>query len=366
MTLQQRILWIDYAKLIGIYFVILGHIKLINSQWDIWIFSFHMPLFFILSGITEKRNDTLLNTVKKGLRTLIIPYFIFYLIYYIWWLIKDLRFNEFYYKDDFVRPILGMLLVDEKSISYAIMLAIPLWFLVALFFVKLLFRIGLLYKKWYISILLLNVGAVLFVFFLKKTGLNIFFSIDSAIMAIPFYTFGFLIGNKPFKIHNHYNIFIKLLISIVFIFVGYTLCHVNGVVNISNFFYGKNLFVFYLNGIVGSIGIIFFSQLFSNIENKLLLYLGANTLIILAFHNIINGIVCRFYAFLSMGVSFPEDKSFTIIEACLISLIVLLLSVIPIFIIRKYFPFIIQGNPSKSRRKQDEKVLYYHKNNCSC
>lgn len=48
-TATDRINWIDCIKGIGIYFVILGHIYKCNNI-GIWIYSFHMPLFFILSG----------------------------------------------------------------------------------------------------------------------------------------------------------------------------------------------------------------------------------------------------------------------------------------------------------------------------
>jgi fucose 4-O-acetylase-like acetyltransferase len=57
-----RIKWVDYAKGVGIFLVVLGHTLrgLHSSQIiadspafhfvDSWIYSFHMPLFFVLSG----------------------------------------------------------------------------------------------------------------------------------------------------------------------------------------------------------------------------------------------------------------------------------------------------------------------------
>lgn len=55
---KQRVAFLDYAKAIGIILVVLGHV--INTQGNIlpsgkivlqYIYSFHMPLFFIISGI---------------------------------------------------------------------------------------------------------------------------------------------------------------------------------------------------------------------------------------------------------------------------------------------------------------------------
>ena len=46
---SDRVEWIDAAKGIGIILVVLGHIWLIGPGQKI-INSFHMPLFFFLSG----------------------------------------------------------------------------------------------------------------------------------------------------------------------------------------------------------------------------------------------------------------------------------------------------------------------------
>ncbi len=49
----DRIYWIDCAKGITILLVIIGH-SIYNPMVRGPIFSFHMPLFFILSGMTYK------------------------------------------------------------------------------------------------------------------------------------------------------------------------------------------------------------------------------------------------------------------------------------------------------------------------
>ena len=52
-AIKTRVNWIDYAKAIAMVLVIFGHIATRNCLKD-WIYSFHMPLFFSLSGITLK------------------------------------------------------------------------------------------------------------------------------------------------------------------------------------------------------------------------------------------------------------------------------------------------------------------------
>jgi fucose 4-O-acetylase-like acetyltransferase len=64
---RARITWVDYAKGVGIFLVVLGHtLRGLHSSRiiaddaafrsvDSWIYSFHMPLFFLLSGLFAER-----------------------------------------------------------------------------------------------------------------------------------------------------------------------------------------------------------------------------------------------------------------------------------------------------------------------
>lgn len=46
----QRIKWIDLTKGVAIFLMVCGHTG-IPSLISNWIWSFHMPLFFIISGM---------------------------------------------------------------------------------------------------------------------------------------------------------------------------------------------------------------------------------------------------------------------------------------------------------------------------
>lgn len=87
-----RIAWIDFAKGIGIALVVLGHaLRGLRSSGilatdheaefrfvDAWIYSFHMPLFFLLSGLfanRECRRDPG-RFVRNKLATIAYPYFV--------------------------------------------------------------------------------------------------------------------------------------------------------------------------------------------------------------------------------------------------------------------------------------------------
>lgn len=84
---KERIGWIDCAKGIAILLVIFGHSIGGGSRAEAVlrgvIFSFHMPLFFILSSLTFRPsvdgNDFLKKT-EKAFKHLIIPALILYVI----------------------------------------------------------------------------------------------------------------------------------------------------------------------------------------------------------------------------------------------------------------------------------------------
>jgi acyltransferase len=46
----MRLNYLDNMKAIGIFFVVLGHSAWLNPKLFQFIYSFHMPLFFVISG----------------------------------------------------------------------------------------------------------------------------------------------------------------------------------------------------------------------------------------------------------------------------------------------------------------------------
>ena len=86
-SIAKRCEWIDTAKGIAIFLVVLGHsvqyylCKDNNEGHVIWrfIYSFHMPFFFILSGYVIGLKPLVIN-VKGKAKRLLIPYFMWALV----------------------------------------------------------------------------------------------------------------------------------------------------------------------------------------------------------------------------------------------------------------------------------------------
>ena len=74
----------DFAKGVGIILMVLGHCYSAGNGENIlcWLYSFHMPLFFIIPGIVyglyrRQTTNTFWTITKKKAKRLLIPYFFF-------------------------------------------------------------------------------------------------------------------------------------------------------------------------------------------------------------------------------------------------------------------------------------------------
>src|SRR5689334_711901 len=77
--------WVDSAKGIGIILVLLGHTP-IPVEYKLFIYAFHMPLFFFIGGLflnMEKSSDVFF---KDKIRSLLLPYIVFAVFSYLVWL----------------------------------------------------------------------------------------------------------------------------------------------------------------------------------------------------------------------------------------------------------------------------------------
>jgi fucose 4-O-acetylase-like acetyltransferase len=91
---HARVAWVDYCKGFGIFYVVFGHVLggLVPSgivsdsaQYrfvDGWLYAFHMPLFFFLSGLFawQSGSQPFGRFISKKVATLVYPYFVWSLL----------------------------------------------------------------------------------------------------------------------------------------------------------------------------------------------------------------------------------------------------------------------------------------------
>lgn len=328
--MQNRINWIDWAKVFTMIFVILGHAQYKDSEVEIrnFIYSFHMPLFIFLSGYLFKKESTLAESIKKDIKGLILPYILLSLISFSIFYLPDYLLGKAHFLH-FHNTIYHFFVGGVSSPSGA------LWFLLCLFFIKAYAYITLNQKK-YIQILICIVLPILCNFLIKGLHIDLIWGIDSAMIGLPFFILGFYCKKNKnlLKIPNKRTLLSVFIISTIILIL---INKIQGRVDISGCGMGKYPILYFVASIIGCMMVFSFSQLFNDLSNKLLKTLSTGTLLILAFHPQIFNYIIRF-----------DFKIFSFFEINILtntvnSIITLIIFYYPIILVMKYCPILI-GN----------------------
>lgn len=82
---QQRIEWLDLAKVLTMFLVIFDHLGLRNSYVSDWVWLFHLPAFFLISGVFYKQPSSFIVGLKKDALRLLLPVVIWWGIGMVTW-----------------------------------------------------------------------------------------------------------------------------------------------------------------------------------------------------------------------------------------------------------------------------------------
>lgn len=316
----KRIDYLDYTKGFGILLVILGHIYDASNPIKIWLYSFHMPLFFIISGFFAK-NTEFKVLFKKKFKSLVIPYISFGII------------------------TMGLMIVTNNGLNgefkeyvYFFITGVgrdALWFLPCLFLIEVIFNIIIKIKN--------NKYKIFIVFILFLIGLCGAHFINSMILTTLYRAFvglGFYsIGNYMYDKLKTTNI---STIILVLLFTGSSIATIyNGCVDLWGLNFG-NRFIYVFCSIVNSFCIItLFKKVSNNKEIKPLKFFGINTLIIMSTQQLIINHINKI-----TGINY-----YNTLYGIVIFLVVILIEIPIIEIINRYLPFMI-GKFSKKKNVQ--------------
>lgn len=282
--MNKRLDWLDIAKALGIILVVIAH-SLPESFFKLWIYSFHMPLFFFISGIFINynfiSNESSDNFILKKIKTIFIPYFYFGIINTV-----------------FLIPVWGLTNTID-SLKYSGISGGPTWFLFSLFLSEILIYILINNTKNNFYFLLLLIASLIIGYFLDENNIIITLYLSNIFISVFFVGVGFLLGKYIIKynaevtnVKEQKYIYILLIILIASFVVNYlTVIQTSTRLDI---IYNKlgNPITMILGAFSGILFLFAFSILISNIKIQIiqdfLSYIGKNTLIIFALHMIVN------------------------------------------------------------------------------
>jgi acyltransferase len=199
---MKRLNYLDNLKGFGIIMVIMGHMSLLPIGVNHLIYSFHMPLFFLISGyLYNPKNNSIYDEIKINFNRYIIPYFKIGLIcFFIWGIVIKLLKKQ----DINIWDSLYSLLFN----TYDKINCTPIWFLYTLFFSFIIFKF-LLRFNYIFSIFIL----IILSYFLSNFESN-FISINSFLAS-----FYILLGyqSKFLNFNKKYLILVLIIIIILLV-----------------------------------------------------------------------------------------------------------------------------------------------------
>ncbi len=298
MTDKKRIAYIDLAKGIGMVLVLCGHLQndtvfsfsTYIRNFCLWIFSFHMPLFFIISGMLFAAKGEIPDTkvfLKKRFSAIMIPYLLFSLFYFLIIIYGVFVSHSMELPDLFVQ-------LWYAVCFYGINV---LWFLPALFFAEMIFAFIMKRfdgKKRWIVMLLLTIAALCInearAFLPKDAALwlradEFIVTLIRPVIACSFISIGYLIQKRNVSCHK-----IKCIILLILLFaVNLAVVIFNSPVDLRSMVL-NNYLLYYVGAVSGSGFIILLSYLLTLLWKSekafpLLRFFGRNSLVFMAVHN---------------------------------------------------------------------------------
>ncbi|MCG7496847.1 acyltransferase family protein [Vibrio sp. Of7-15] len=320
----MRVEKVDIAKGIGIICIIISHCFISGTPLHKWLYSFHIPLFFYMSGLFYKERSTN-ELIKTRFNTLIKPYFFFAitslsLYFFIGYFSHSINITT----DDSINKWVGIFYANGYD---KWMFNITLWFLPCLFFLENIYN--LIYRKTprrYVELIIVIVVLIGYqMSFYPYIYLPI--SADVAFVALLFYHMG-----NVTKKHTLSDNSFGLISFLVFLGISLFLIEYSELVNMSHREYG-NLLMLYIQGVIGVCMVISLSNFIK--KSSVLSFFGQNSLIILGTHTII---ISLFMGLLpKIGINYSSEIGKTIQS------FILCITVLPIviFILNYKFSFFL-------------------------
>lgn len=286
---KKRVVFLDVAKAIGIFLVVLGHAYPPSGVVKL-IYAFHMPLFFFISGylFSFDKYPSAGRFFKTKALHLLVPYFFLNVISYLFWLLVSRNFGiDNAISVPVYKPLIGMLY--GNGIDDFLHHCVPLWFLICLFVVECLFYVA--FKNVRYKLLLLVAFAVIGYLDHYFKIVRLPWSINIAFTAIVFYGAGNLFKNYLNKLLAT-KTWLLAASALVLIAVMGLIATRNGVPDMNGRIYNNYLF-FIVGAFSGTVAVLLFSKLVEIRFGRVsaIEFLSMNTLVILGFHKIVGELI---------------------------------------------------------------------------
>lgn len=334
-----RIAWVDYAKSLAIFLVVLLHVHC-DPIVTRYINALIMPLFFILSGylFTYQRNPSHKQFVIKRSRQILFPYLWIGLVAWAAWVVVLRHYGEdANIEQPWYLPLTGLF----AGISPLLIQDIPLWSLLSFFVVEMAFYPTGRTISTTIAVVLMSfiLSAIITSMVPQETLSRLPLVLGPSLTGLGFYALGHLW--REISDGGKFN---RYLFSWPVLIVALVLFIVSGGANNNVEFYickFNNYGLFLVSSVSGSIAAISLMNLLAKAigTNKFVRFVSNGTLIICGFHLLVFALI-KGVALLAFDLE-PYEIMSGYAKGIAFAVVAFSVTLPIVWVIRKYLRFLV-------------------------
>ena len=279
MQKTQRINWIDWAKAAAVTTVVFCHLPQ-SQDWFYYRYlqSCIITIFFFLSGYLKKDRGSAKDNWSKYWHSLVIPYFLYNLLIYPFWIIR------FYLQNgglpnlaEAMKPVIGTLLLQSES-SISVPLDGPLWYLPAILFMHLLIDFLRNKRSFQAIMTLLCALSVVLYGANKLYGFAPYLTVMGIFRRLPYFYLGYVLRQKQLfgNVNRNHDAIGFLGCFALSLLTFYWHLHED--------VFALHILLFYPVNFLFLFGVLYGSKLLNSHSPKWMVNLSVGTLVIIGLH----------------------------------------------------------------------------------
>jgi hypothetical protein len=287
--MKERINWIDWGKTLAVITVVFCHLPQ-SQEWFYFRYlqTCIISIFFFLSGYLKKDRGSDKGNWKKYWHGLILPYIIYNMLVYPYWLAKYYMQNGIPDFFSAMRPIIGAILFEHEN-AFCEPLNGPLWYLPAILFMHIM--IDLCRKTRFLHLIMLTLCLLFFFLYAANkiwdflpnlTPIGIF-------GRLPIYYIGYVLGQKKLfrNINLRKDFFAGVLLVVISLILFQWHLHLfyhGDMSHLSSFDFLLHITLFYPINICFVLGTLCLCKTLNYIHSDIIVNLSIGTLVIIGLH----------------------------------------------------------------------------------
>ncbi|HIZ81370.1 MAG TPA: acyltransferase family protein [Candidatus Mediterraneibacter pullistercoris] len=335
MEQKSRIIWIDNLRCIAMFICVMGHVYMGTTPDTLryYIYSFHMPLFFAISGAsyylqTKNREYTFLGMLENKSRGILWPYFVFSMLNIPMLIIMDYIRLGYSHKD--VSELIEATFYG--NLGYKSMPTGPLWFCLVLFLATILFYLIRKFCKSDLATAVVTVVIGFSGYLITSYFSSIVYPWYSNVtfIAVIFFMLGYMFMKHISSVQAVLGgIGRQAVWMILFAVAGYLCARYNTKISMAMSSYGS--FALFFGSVIGFSGVLYLVSVHMP-GSRLVAMVGRNTIVYLGLHkNLAN----YFFLYSERTNTFATEHPF------IVSVLIFVVLMPVTYVFEKYFPFLL-------------------------